>query len=127
MTVFSESAAVEILTGFSDEEANRAVRYVHCVRTQGVADTLASESQPPQIPRLRGHPMEVAMPLRRMMEGRNFEPKAAAVLVEAFNEIIDELDLRTRSDRERAARIVIELAASKPTLDVAKLRDEAGD
>ena len=67
------------------------------------------------------------MPLRRMMEGRNFEPKAAAVLVEAFNEIIDELDLRTRSDRERAARIVIELAASKPTLDVAKLRDEAGD
>ena len=67
------------------------------------------------------------MPLRRMMEGRNFEPKAAAVLVEAFNEIIDELDLRTLSDRERAARIVIELAASKPTLDVAKLRDEAGD
>ena len=67
------------------------------------------------------------MPLRRMMEGRNFEPKAAAVLVEAFNEIIDELDLRTISDRERAARIVIELAASKPTLDVAKLRDEAGD
>ena len=67
------------------------------------------------------------MPLKRMMEGRNFEPKAAAVLVEAFNEIIDELDLRTLSDRERAARIVIELAASKPTLDVAKLRDEAGD
>ena len=65
--------------------------------------------------------------LRRMLEGRNFDSKAAAVLVEAFNEIIDELDLRTIADRERAARIAIELAASKPTLDVAKLRDEAGD
>ena len=65
--------------------------------------------------------------LRRMLEGRNFDPKAAAVLVEAFNEVIDELDLRTIADRERTARIVIELAASKPTLDVAKLRDEAVD
>ena len=44
------------------------------------------------------------MPLRRVLEGRNFGPKAAAVLVEAFNEIIDELDLRTIADRERAAR-----------------------
>ena len=65
--------------------------------------------------------------LRRMLEGRNFDPKAAAVLVEAFNEIIDELDLRTIADREKAARIVIGLAASKPTLDVSKLRDEAVD
>ena len=65
--------------------------------------------------------------LRRMLEGRNFDSKAAAVLVEAFNEIIDELDLRTIADRERAARIVIELAAKEAELDVAKLRDEAGD
>ena len=51
------------------------------------------------------------MPLRRMLEGRNFDPKAAAVIVEAFNETIDELDLRSAADREKAARIVIELAA----------------
>ncbi len=65
------------------------------------------------------------MPFRRMLEGRNFDPKAAAVLVEAFNEIIDELDLRTPADREKAARIVIELAVKEANLDVARLRDEA--
>lgn len=64
------------------------------------------------------------MPLRRMLEGRNFSPKAAAILVEAFNEIIDELDLRAVADREKAARIVIKLAAKEAELDVAKLRDE---
>jgi hypothetical protein len=64
------------------------------------------------------------MPLRRMLEGRNFDPKAAAVIVKAFNEIIDELYLRTPAERERAARIVIRLAAKEAELDVAKLRDE---
>ena len=67
------------------------------------------------------------MPLRRILEGRNFDPKAAAVIVEAFNEIIDELYLRGPAERERAARIVIELAAKEAELDVAKLRDEAVD
>jgi hypothetical protein len=65
------------------------------------------------------------MPLRRMLEGRNFDPKAAAVLVEAFNEIIDELDLRTPAERVKAAKIVIELAAGKATLDAATLQAEA--
>ena len=64
------------------------------------------------------------MPFRRMLEGRNFDPKAAAVIVEAFNEIIDELYLRSPAERERAARIVIELAAKEAELDVAKLRDD---
>ena len=64
------------------------------------------------------------MPLRRMLEGRNFDPKAAAVIVEAFNEIIDELYLQSSAERERAARIVIELAAKEAELDVAKLRDD---
>ena len=67
------------------------------------------------------------MPLGRMMEERNFDSKSAVILVEAFNEIIDELDLRTIADRERAAKIVVELAASKTALDVAELRDEAVD
>jgi hypothetical protein len=64
------------------------------------------------------------MPIWRMLEGKNFGPKAVAVLVEALNEIVEELDLRTVADRERAARIVIELALGRAILD-AKLRDDA--
>jgi hypothetical protein len=36
-----------------------------------------------------------SMPLKRMLEGRNFDSKAVAIIVQAFNQIIDELDLRT--------------------------------
>jgi hypothetical protein len=32
--------------------------------------------------------------------------KATAVLIEAFNSIVAELNLRTKDDREKAARIV---------------------
>jgi hypothetical protein len=67
------------------------------------------------------------MTIRRMLEGRNFDSKAAAVLVEAFNEIIDELDLRTPAERVKAAKIVIELAADEANLDAAKLRNDAVD
>ena len=84
------------------------------------ADTLAAESDTPKF-------RDSGAILWRSPCSGAFDPKAAAVLVEAFNEIIDELDLRTIADRERAARIVIELAASKSTLDVANLRDEAVD
>ena len=48
---------------------------------------------------------------RRMLEGRTFDLKAAAALVEAFNGVVAELDLRTLAERERAAKIVIALAA----------------
>jgi hypothetical protein len=67
------------------------------------------------------------MPLKRMLEGRNFDPKAVAILVEAFDWIVDELYQRTPAEREKAAKIVIELAAGKASLDAAKLRDEAID
>ena len=39
--------------------------------------------------------------LRRMLEGRNFDPKAVAILVEAFEGIVDELYLRTPAERRR--------------------------
>ncbi len=64
------------------------------------------------------------MPIKRLLEGRNFDPKAVAILVEAFDAIVAELDLRTIADREMAAKIVINLAAGQATLDAAKLRDE---
>ena len=66
------------------------------------------------------------MPLKRMLEeGRSFGPKAVALLLEAFDDIVAELDLRTDNDREKAAKIVMRLAHGQATLDPAKLRDEA--
>ena len=50
------------------------------------------------------------MPIRRMLEGGTFEPKAAALLIEAFNAVVAELDLRAGADKERAAKIIIQLA-----------------
>jgi hypothetical protein len=66
------------------------------------------------------------MPLKRLLEeSRNFDPKAAAVLSEAFDGVVAELDLRTNADRERAAKIIIRLALGQNKLDAAKLRDLA--
>jgi hypothetical protein len=65
------------------------------------------------------------MPIRRMLEGRNFDPKAVAILVEAFDGIVHELYLQSPAEKERAAKIVIVLAAGKATLDATKLRKDA--
>jgi hypothetical protein len=42
------------------------------------------------------------MPIKRMLKGRNFSPQSAAILVKAFNDVVDELDLRTLADRNRS-------------------------
>jgi hypothetical protein len=66
------------------------------------------------------------MPLKRLLdESRAFDPKAVAVLLEAFDAVVAQLDLRTNSDRERAAKIIIRLAIGQKDLDAAKLRDRA--
>ena len=66
------------------------------------------------------------MPLKRLLdESRAFDPKAVAILVEAFNAIVAELDLRTNADKERAAKIVIRLALAQRSLDAATIRDQA--
>ena len=65
------------------------------------------------------------MPIKRMLEGRNFDLRAAATLVKAFNSVVAELDLRTLADRERAAKIVIQLAAGRTLVEAAELGDEA--
>jgi hypothetical protein len=57
------------------------------------------------------------MPVKRLLEGRNFHPNSTKVLVEAFNGVAVDLDLRTLTDRERAARIIIDLAQALTTLD----------
>jgi len=66
------------------------------------------------------------MPLRRLLEeGRSFGPKAVALLLEAFDGIVAEPDLRSAADREKAAKIVMRLALSQAHLDGAELRHDA--
>jgi len=66
------------------------------------------------------------MPLKRMLDdNRTFDPKAVAILLEAFDSAVAKLDLRTLVDREHLAKIIIRLAIGQATLDAAKLRDEA--
>jgi cytidylate kinase len=64
------------------------------------------------------------MPMRRMLEGGSFSSKAVAILVEVFETVTTELDLRDIADRERAARIIIRLAEGAPALDEAELSAE---
>jgi hypothetical protein len=65
------------------------------------------------------------MPIRRLLDDRNFEPQSVAVLVEAFNGVVSELGLQETSERERAARTVIRLAQVHPGFDTPKLRAAA--
>ena len=65
------------------------------------------------------------MPIRRMLEGGTFEPKTAALLIDAFNSVVAEFDLRAGADKERAANIIIRLALGQGRVDAAKIRDQA--
>jgi hypothetical protein len=62
------------------------------------------------------------MSLRRMVEGGGFDPKSIVLLLEVFDEIVVDLDLRTDADREKAAKMIIRLAHGQPNLDAAKIR-----
>ena len=64
------------------------------------------------------------MPMRRLLEGGSFDPKAVAILLEAFDKSVADLDLRTDADREKAAKIVLRLAHGQTELDAAKIRSE---
>ena len=57
-------------------------------------------------------------------DSRTFDPKVVALLLEAFDEIVADLNLRTDADREKAAKIVMRLAHSLTELDAAKIRAE---
>jgi hypothetical protein len=64
------------------------------------------------------------MPLKRMLDdNRNFDPKAVAILLEAFDGVVTELGLRAPLEKERAAQLIIRLALGQPDLDAAALRD----
>jgi hypothetical protein len=57
-------------------------------------------------------------------DNRSFDPKAVALLLEAFDEIVADLDLRIEADREKAAKIVMRLAHGQTEIDAAKIRAE---
>jgi hypothetical protein len=59
-----------------------------------------------------------------LADNRTFDPKAVALLLEAFDEIVAALDLRSDADREKAAKIVMRLAHSQTELDAGKIRAE---
>jgi hypothetical protein len=59
-----------------------------------------------------------------MLEGGSFGPEAVAALLEAFDEAVADLELRTEADREKAAKIIIRLARGQVTPDRAKIRAE---
>ena len=56
---------------------------------------------------------------------RSTNPKAIAILLEAFDGIAGELNLQGSAEWARAAKIIIELATGQMELDAAKLHDQA--
>jgi hypothetical protein len=55
--------------------------------------------------------IEATMPLKRMLAQRgSFDPKAVVVLLEAFDRVAAELGLQALAEREKAAKLVIQLA-----------------
>ena len=82
-----------------------------------VIERPCSETRPwSQLRRCKSlHNLEArALPLKQMLnDNRTFDPKAIALLLEAFDEIVADLDLRTAADRE-AAKIVMRLADVQP-------------
>jgi hypothetical protein len=65
------------------------------------------------------------MPIRRLLEGGSFHADSVAILVDAFNGVVDELGLQVPAERERAARLINRLARGHTELDTAKIRASA--
>jgi hypothetical protein len=65
------------------------------------------------------------MPLKRMLsENRSFDPKAIAILLEAYDEVVAQLGLEEIGDKERAAKFIIWIALGQTDLGGDMLRDD---
>jgi hypothetical protein len=63
------------------------------------------------------------MPLKRLLnDNRIFDPKAVAILLEAYDGAVAELGMSTLAEKEEAARIILDLAVSQTELDAPALR-----
>jgi hypothetical protein len=68
------------------------------------------------------------MPLKRIPdENRNFDPKAVAILLEAYGEVVTELGIQAADEKERAARFLIRVAQGQTELNAEKLRSATAD
>jgi hypothetical protein len=68
------------------------------------------------------------MPLKRLLnESGSFDPKAIAIMVEAYDGVVADLGLQGADEREKAARLVMQLARSRADLDMASLRSGVAD
>jgi hypothetical protein len=68
------------------------------------------------------------MPLKRFLdEGGSFDPKAVAIMLEAYDGVVAELRLQAADEREKAARLVMQLARGRSDLDSASLRSGVTD
>ena len=56
------------------------------------------------------------MPIKRMLEGRNFDPKAAAILVDAFKSVVADLRLRSVADEKGPQKSSFSWPPGEPTL-----------
>ena len=68
------------------------------------------------------------MPLKRMLDqSGSFDPKAVAIMLEAYGGVVADLGLQATDEREKAARLVMQLARSRSDLDMASLRSGVTD
>ena len=68
------------------------------------------------------------MPLKRLLdESGSFGPKAIAIMLEAYDGVVADLGLLATDEKEKAARLVMQLARSGVDLDTASLRSGVAD
>ena len=68
------------------------------------------------------------MPLKRMLdESGSFDPKAIAIMLEAYDAVVADLGLQATDEKEKAARFVMQLARDRADLDMASLRTGVTD
>jgi hypothetical protein len=68
------------------------------------------------------------MPLKRLLnESGSFDPKAIAIMLEAYDGVVADLGLQATDEKEKAARLVMQLARSRVELDTASLRNGVTD
>ena len=68
------------------------------------------------------------MPLKRWLdESGSFDPKAVATMLEAYDEVVADLGLQAADEREKAARLVMQLARGRSDFNSASLRSGVTD
>ena len=63
--------------------------------------------------------------MRKMLEGSAFAPHEFRELARIFDEIVEAPSLRSRVDRESAAKLILEIASQQEFFDPGKIYDEA--